>query len=152
MILPAPTDSAEPEADDTHAAMRSALAAARAEVQSARSGPVPGSKPTAEVKRKKSTQTAPSASAKKTAQKPIKVTRESLAKAAKEKATKPEPARPHPRSDEVLAKLDPETRSRIKALRRLNPGQSDEELLQRIRDEGPGHASSKPKKGWFSFG
>jgi hypothetical protein len=123
------TDPDEPV--DQAGALRAALAAARAEVQDADHGPCPASDMRFE-------HSAPDAGE---AEDPLIFTGTT---------SKPEPQEPPDGTEAALeAKLDPETRRKVKMLRRLNPGKPLQELLMQINVPKVSEGERKAKRKWF---
>jgi hypothetical protein len=128
----ASTDSGEPVVDQA-GALRAALEAARAEVEDAQDEPphethMPVEQPAPEARE---------------ANNPLIFTG---------KTSKPEQSEPPLGSEaELEASLDPETRRKIKMLRRLNPGKPLQELLEQISATKTPAAQKKAKRKWFGM-
>lgn len=137
---PAPDD----EIEDTQAAMRAALTAARAELEQADQEPAPGTKRSG-----KANKSAPAAKVK-SANDPIKITRESLMKRAKEEEAGDTAAKTKQEEKPLPQDLDAAALQQLRMLRRLNPNQSDEQLLGRINTKPESPGGQKQKRGWFS--
>jgi len=137
----APVVDNEEEEITQATAMKSALQAARAEVDAA-------SQQSAKVK-KSTTKTTKKKSTKPSGYTPIKVTKETLAK--KDTTEEDKKKKTTKEVDTFPAGLDAETRKKLKTLRRLNPGKSDEELLNKVGKKAAKQGKGKDKKNWFSF-
>ena len=138
---PSDTDVIDDDAIDSQAAaMRAALAAAKAEIAAEKTdasgdAETPHQSPAAPA--------APTGSA----PTPVKFTADLLkGKPAGKQKKKAKDTEPPP-------DLDPETAAKLRLLRRLNPGKSHDELLDQIKSETGGSSAqkqqSKKKKKWF---
>jgi hypothetical protein len=125
--------------DTQTSAMRAALAVARAEVEAAKHD-----EPTAARSGAK-TKTPSSGRKHKAGNAPVQFTREMAQKSAPELVVKP------PATVSASIDLDPATADRLRLMRRLNPAQSDQELLAKIAAEEKNPARIKQKKSWFAL-
>ena len=139
--------------DSKASAMRVALAAARSEVQAAKHNEPQAALAGPKTKalsngKKRNAGNAPDQFTQKTGQKPAPslgcLVAEPLTGGSADVAKQPAAV-------SASIDLDPATADRLRLMRRLNPAQSDQELMAKIAAEGISPGRAKRRKGWFAL-
>ena len=103
------------------------------------------------LSKSKATKSVKKAASKSAGHQPIKVTKETFEKKESADDVKNSKKKSKKNENEFPAGLDAESKKKLKTLRRLNPGKTDEELLAKMGKKSAVQSKSDKKKNWFSF-